>query len=135
MPLYAAVDYPVNVSSDGAEIVIDFDVGRSFQWALYGRAEFTLFPWLRAISTAATGSIAGTVTSDYTGQVEPVANASVTVCAGDPCDSQGAATVVATGRSDAAGTLHGRVRACRHLHRPDRARRPSVARSREHATH
>src|SRR5882762_9135240 len=36
MPLYASVDYPVNVASDGAEIVIDFDVGRSFLWALYG---------------------------------------------------------------------------------------------------
>jgi len=44
MPLYASVDYPVNVASDGAEIVIDFDVGRSFLWALYGTREFTLFP-------------------------------------------------------------------------------------------
>jgi len=103
MPLYASVDYPVDVSSDGAEVVIDFDVGRSFLWALYGTREFTLFPWLRAISTAATGAIAGTVTSDYNGPVEPVPNASVTVCAGNPCDSQSAANVVASGRSDNAG--------------------------------
>src|SRR5438876_1505398 len=27
-PLYALVEYPVNVPTDGAEIVIDFDVGR-----------------------------------------------------------------------------------------------------------
>ena len=100
MPLYAVVDYPLNVSSDGAEIVIDFDVGRSFQWRFFGAAEFTLFPWLRAVSTAATGAIAGTVTTDYPA-VGPVANASVTVCAGNPCDSQGAA--IASGRSDAAG--------------------------------
>ncbi|PYP45281.1 MAG: hypothetical protein DMD42_05825 [Gemmatimonadetes bacterium] len=103
MPLYASVDYPVNVANDGAEIVIDFDVGRSFRWALYGTREFTLFPWLRAISTAATGAIAGTVTSDYNGPVEPVPNASVTVCAGNPCDSQSSANVAASGRSDNMG--------------------------------
>src|SRR5881296_2226906 len=103
MPLYAAVEYPVNVSSEGAEIVIDFDLGRSFRWAYYGTGEFTLFPWLRAISTAATGAIAGTVTTDYSGPVEPVPNASVTVCSRSPCDSQSAANVVASGRSDNAG--------------------------------
>src|SRR6266436_797937 len=103
MPLYASVDYPVNVASDGAEIVIDFDVGRSFLWALYGTREFTLFPWLRAVSTAATGAIEGTVTSDYNGPVAPVPNASVSVCAANPCDSQSSANVVASGRSDNAG--------------------------------
>ncbi len=103
MPLYASVDYPVNVSSEGAEIVIDFDLGRSFLWDLYGTREFTLFPWLRAISTAATGAIAGTVTSDYNGPVEPVPNASVTVCSRSPCDSQSATNVVASSRSDNAG--------------------------------
>jgi len=103
MPLYAAVEYPVNVSSEGAEIVIDFDLGRSFQWDLYGTRTFTLFPWLRAISTAATGAIAGTVTTDYNGPVEPVPNASVTVCSRSPCDSQSATNVVASGRSDNAG--------------------------------
>jgi len=103
MPLYASVEYPVNVSSDGAEIVIDFDLGRSFLWDLYGTREFTLFPWLRAISTAATGAIAGTVTTDYSGPIEPVPNASITVCSRSPCDSQSAANVVASGRSDNAG--------------------------------
>jgi len=103
MPLYAAVDYPVNVSSEGAEIVIDFDLGRSFRWAYYGTGEFTLFPWLRAISTAATGTIGGTVTTAYNGPVEPVPNASVTVCSRSPCDSQSATNVVASGRSDNAG--------------------------------
>ncbi|SRR6266511_394956 len=103
MPLYASVDYPVNVSSAGAEIVIDFDLGRSFLWDLYGTREFTLFPWLRAISTAATGAIAGTVTTDNNGPVESVSNASVTVCSRSPCDSQSATNVVASGRSDNAG--------------------------------
>lgn len=125
MPLYAVVEYPVNVPPDGAEIVVDFDLARSFQWALYGTAEFTLFPWLRALSTAATGTIAGTVTTDYTGQVEPVANATVTVCARSPCDSQGAANVVATGRSDTAGHYAvGFVRAGTYIVRIERADHP-----------
>ncbi len=103
MPLYASVDYPVNVSSEGAEIVIDFDLGRSFRWAYYGTGEFTLFPWLRALSSAATGTIAGTVTTNYNGPIEPVPNASVTVCSRSPCDSESATNVVASGRSDNAG--------------------------------
>jgi hypothetical protein len=125
MPLYAAVDYPVNVPSDGAEIVIDFDVARSFQWALYGTGEFTLFPWLRAISSAATGSIAGTVTTAYNGPVEPVPNASVTVCSRSPCDSQSSANVVASGRSDQVGHYKvAFVRAGTYLVRIERADHP-----------
>src|SRR3989454_6724283 len=128
MPLYASVDYPVNVASDGAEIVIDFDVGRSFRWALYGTREFTLFPWLRAISTAATGAIAGTVTSDYNGPVEPVTNASVTVCAGNPCDSQSSANVAASGRSDNMGHYKvAFVRAGSYTLRIERADHPRLA--------
>ena len=30
MPIYAFVQYPVNVPTEGAEIVLDFDLGRSF---------------------------------------------------------------------------------------------------------
>ena len=59
-PLYAIVDYPVDVPSDGAEIVIDFDVGRSFLYNFRGTNEFILAPQLRAINSAATGAIAGT---------------------------------------------------------------------------
>jgi len=125
MPLYASVDYPVNVSSEGAEIVIDFDLGRSFLWDLYGTQMFTLFPWLRAISTAATGTIAGTVTTDDNGAVEPVPNASVTVCSRSPCDSQSATNVVASGRSDNAGRYKvAFVRAGTYLVRIERADHP-----------
>jgi hypothetical protein len=125
MPLYASVDYPVNVASDGAEIVIDFDVGRSFLWALYGTREFTLFPWLRAISSAATGSIAGTITTMYNGPAEPVPNASVTVCSRSPCDSQSSANVVASGRSDQVGHYKvAFVRAGTYLVRIERADHP-----------
>ena len=101
-PLYAIVDYPVDVPSEGAEIVIDFDVGRSFLYNFRGTNEFTLAPQLRAINSAATGAVAGTVTSDYTGQTRPIANANVTVCGGSSsCDPP--YYVVATGRTDAAG--------------------------------
>src|SRR5438105_5353470 len=83
-PLYAIVDYPVDVPSDGAEIVIDFDVGRSFLYNFRGTNEFILAPQLRAINSAATGAIAGTVTSDYTGPTPPIGNANVTVRGGRP---------------------------------------------------
>jgi len=102
-PLYALVEYPVNVPTEGAEIVIDFDVGRSFLYNFRGTNEFTLAPQLRAINSAATGSIAGTVTSDYTGQTRPIANANVTVCGGSSTCDPPYAYVVATGRTDAAG--------------------------------
>ena len=52
---------------------------------------------------AATGSIAGTVTSDYTGQTRPIVNANVTVCGGNSTCEPPYAYVVATGRTDSAG--------------------------------
>ncbi len=101
-PLYALVEYPVNVPTDGADIVIDFDIGRSFFYNFFGTNEFILAPQLRAINAAATGAIAGIVTSDYTGQTRPIANANVTVCVSAACDPPNA-SILATGRSDAAG--------------------------------
>src|SRR5213592_2546834 len=85
-PLYALVEYPVNVSTQGAEIIIDFDVGRSFLYNFYGAKEFILMPQIRAINSAATGTIAGSVTSDYTGATRPIANANVTLCGGAACE-------------------------------------------------
>jgi len=101
--LYALVEYPVNMPTDGADIVIDFDVGRSFLYNFRGTNEFTLAPQLRAINSAATGSIAGTVTSDYTGQTRPIVNANVTVCGGNSTCEPPYAYVVATGRTDSTG--------------------------------
>jgi hypothetical protein len=102
MPLYALVEYPVNVPTDGAEIVIDFDLGRSFLFDFFGTREFTLMPQLRAINSAATGTIAGTVTSAYTGQTAPVRNAAITVYGGIASRPE-TWYVVATGRSDDSG--------------------------------
>ncbi|PYO15558.1 MAG: hypothetical protein DMD31_04650 [Gemmatimonadetes bacterium] len=101
-PLYALVEYPVNVSTQGAEIIIDFDVGRSFLYNFYGAKEFILMPQIRAINSAATGTIAGSVTSDYTGATRPIANANVTLCGGAACEPPNA-YIVATSRSDSAG--------------------------------
>jgi len=101
--LYALVESPVDVPTEGAEIVIDFDVGRSFLYAFYGRDDFTFSPHLRAINSAAAGAIAGTVTTDYSGSPAPVKNASVTVCASDQCAPPDSGYVVTTGRSDDAG--------------------------------
>lgn len=77
--LYALVESPVDVPQEGADIVIDFDLGRSFLYNLYGTGEFTFQNWLRAVNAAATGAIAGTVTSDYTGTTQPIRNANVAV--------------------------------------------------------
>lgn len=107
MTLHALVEAPVPVAADGsagaAEIVIDFDVGRSFFFDFFGTREFTFVPWIRAVHTSITGSIAGTVTSAHTGASAPVRNANVTVYRGDSLLPLELRTVAATGRTDAAG--------------------------------
>jgi len=102
--LFAQVESPLSVSTTGAEIVIDFDLGRSFQYNLYGTKEFTFVPWLRAVNSAATGSIAGTVSAmDIEGQSSvSLPNADVTVYGGDSA-RRFTWYVVATGHTDAAG--------------------------------
>ena len=103
--MYALVAEPLFLVADQStfEIVIDFDVGRSFLYDYYGTGVFTVLPWLRAVHRASTGTIAGVVTSAYTGETRPIKNANVTVYAGDPNQSPLTWYVVATGRSDAAG--------------------------------
>ncbi len=102
--LYALVEKPLAVSATGAEIVIDFDVGRSFLYNLTGNKDFVMLPVLRAVSSAATGSIAGVVTApDIEGNPTPVQNANVTVYGGDPSRSSLTWYVLATGRTDAQG--------------------------------
>jgi hypothetical protein len=103
--MYALVEEPLFLLADenSIEIVIDFDVGRSFLYDYYGTGEFTVLPWLRAVHRAFTGTIAGTVASAYTGQSQPIKHANVTVYAGDPDRSPLTWYVVATGRTDAAG--------------------------------
>ena len=103
--LHAQVEEPLALITDESqlEIVIEWDVGRSFLYNYFdSTGTFTLIPWLRAVHKAFTGTLAGTVTSDYSGSTQPIANANVSVYGGDPNRSS-TWYVVATGRSDAAG--------------------------------
>jgi len=97
--IYASVEYPVDVPTEGADIVLDFDVGRSFLYNFSSNNNaFDFNPILRAINSAAVGAIAGTVTQDSGGTTSPVPNAQVSVYT----DSIGY-NLEATGRSDQAG--------------------------------
>jgi hypothetical protein len=102
--MYALVEEPVPVTGTGAEIVIDFDVGRSFQYRQFGPDEFTMTPVLRAVNTAATGTIEGTVTATANvGPPDTVVNANVTVYGGNPNAAASTWYVVATGHTDRQG--------------------------------
>src|SRR3989449_157824 len=102
--IYASVEYPVDVPTEGADIVLDFDVGRSFLFNFDGTYAFDFTPQLRAINSAAAGAIAGTVTQDSGGTARPVPNAQVFVYAPYPGRPDSiASNPEATGRSDQAG--------------------------------
>ncbi|HXJ31160.1 MAG TPA: DUF4382 domain-containing protein [Gemmatimonadales bacterium] len=102
--LYALVERPLAVAATGGDIVIDFDVGRSFLYHFTNNYDFVMLPTLRAVIGAATGSIAGTVTGpDIEGNPTPIKNADISVFGGDPNRFSGTWYVVATGRTDAQG--------------------------------
>lgn len=105
LTFYALVEEPVGVAPGaGAELVIDFDVGRSFLYRLFGVKAFYATPVLRAVNSAATGAIEGTVTGTANvGAAYPLANANVTVYGGDPHAAATAWWVVATGHTDNQG--------------------------------
>jgi len=98
--IHAFVEAAVAVPEEGAEIVIDFDVGRSFHYDDLGDGGFNFFPWVRAVNRAATGSIAGTVRSDSSGgSPGPIVHATVSAWGA----SQGTWQIFSTGTTDAAG--------------------------------
>jgi len=107
--MYALVEEPLDFSapaiaaSGEAVIVIDFDVGRSFLYDYFGTKEFTVLPWLRAVNSAATGALEGTVTADSGGQSRPIKNANVTLYSGDPRQPPSTWYAAATGRRDDTG--------------------------------
>ena len=101
--LYALVESPVSVPQAGADIVIDFDVGRSFLYDYFGAKEFVLTPWLRAVNAAATGALEGVVTSNLYGTTQPLQNVNVTVYQGDATQSLATWSPVATGHTDPQG--------------------------------
>ncbi|PYP51278.1 MAG: hypothetical protein DMD45_08345 [Gemmatimonadetes bacterium] len=102
--IYAFVEYPVSVATQGADVVLDFDVGRSLRYKYYGKNEFDFTPNLRAIDAAAAGAIAGTVTQSSQGTTSPVPNAQVSVYTPYPGQPDSMSdNLEATGRSDQAG--------------------------------
>ncbi|MGH7751269.1 MAG: DUF4382 domain-containing protein [Gemmatimonadales bacterium] len=109
--LYALVEEPLVVPAGGAQIVIDFDVGRSFYYegtTIEGNPRFTFFYVLRAVNSAVTGSLTGTVLADTgTGTPVPMVDANVTVFSGNPDFGVETWWVAATGHTD--GTGHYRI--------------------------
>ena len=102
--MYALVEHPLAVAATGGDIVIDFDVGRSFLYQFTNNYDFVMIPTLRAVISAATGSIAGTVTGpDIEGNPAAIQNANISVYGGDPNRFEGTWYLVATGRSDSLG--------------------------------
>src|SRR5213595_2752767 len=102
--VYAFVEYPVSVATQRTEVVLDFDIGRSFLYNYYGTNEFDFFPPLRAIDAAAAGAIAGVVTGSVNGTTQPVPNAQVSVFVTYPVRPDSSITYLeATGRSDPSG--------------------------------
>lgn len=99
--VHALVESPLTVADGGTQIVIDFDVGRSF---LYQNGNFRFTPFLRAVDPSNTGSIGGTVTSTAAGTsgLVPADRTAVGVYRGDPVRPTTWA-LVATGRSDQTG--------------------------------
>lgn len=98
--IHSFVEAAMDVPDQGADIVLDFDVGKSFAYDNLGDGAFDFFPWIRAVNEAATGSISGLVTKDSSaGAPGPVANATVSAWGGGPSNWY----IYSTGTTDAAG--------------------------------
>ena len=101
--MHALVEEPL-ATGDGAKIVIDFDVGRSFLVLESFPTQLVFSPWIRAVNDAVTGTIAGHAAwaTDIEGTGGgPLANASIEVYTVRAAGAYG--WVAATGRTDALG--------------------------------
>jgi len=105
LALYALVAQPLSVTSAGAQIVLDFDVGRTF--IDDGAGGFYFVPWIRAVNEATTGAIGGTATAtSIEGDAAPAVNAAIEVWpvpAGAPQNYVPTALPLGTAHADAAG--------------------------------
>jgi hypothetical protein len=104
--LYAYVENPINVTDFGAEIVLDFDAGRSFLCDA-PCASFVFSPVFRAVNKSTTGTISGRVTGDtLVGATSiPIKDVTVTIYRGDIAAFSGSWFVVATGKTDSLGSF------------------------------
>jgi len=106
LALHALVEQPLAVSEGGAQLVIDFDVGRSFTNQLADPLhDFVFMPVIRAVNASATGNLRGTVRGDVHGDGAPerLPGAGITVFRGDPTQPPETWSVVATGHTDSSG--------------------------------
>jgi hypothetical protein len=100
LALYAYVENALEVPAGGAQIVIDFDVNRTF--VDNGSGGLWFIPWIRAVNSAETGSVAGTVKGpSIEGDPVPVAGAYVMAITSPGPGAMGAIT--ASTRTDADG--------------------------------
>jgi len=97
-------DPPLQVTEQGAVVVIDFNLGRSFRPVnpADASAGFEFIGYIAALNTALTGSLRGAVTGAGDG---PIPDASVTLLQKNPVYPADTATwgVLGTARTDAAG--------------------------------
>lgn len=101
------LDQPINVTSGGTVMVLDFDLGSSF--VMRGRTisqNGLLFkPVIRAVAQDLTGSVSGSVRSDSAAG-PPVGNATVQVLkAGTALTDTASANIVRSGTSDSTGAF------------------------------
>lgn len=93
--IHAFVEAAVDVGAQGTDIVIDFDVGRSFHYNDLGDGAFNFIPWIRAVNRAETGNIAGVVS----GPGGAVKGATVSAWGGGPSNWY----IYSTGVTDTGG--------------------------------
>ncbi len=92
--LFAMVEEAMAIDENGEDVVIDFDVGRSFLYDGAGR--FTFLPFLRAITQAGSGSVSGTLRRESDGSAIPRAVVSVHIA---PDSTSAIGPLLATARS------------------------------------
>jgi hypothetical protein len=101
--LYAYVENAIEVGAGGTDVVIDFDVGRSFLCD-EPCSSFVFSPVFRAVARNTTGTVSGRVVGDtLVPSPTPIQDVSITVYRGDIAAPSGTWFVVATARTDDQG--------------------------------
>jgi hypothetical protein len=98
--LFGLVEEAMAIDENGEDVVIDFDVGRSF--LPDEGAGFIFIPFLRAITRAGSGAVTGTLVQSEGGAPIPLAAVSIHY-AFDSATTVG--PLVATSRADASGAF------------------------------
>ncbi len=107
--LKSNVPEPIAIADSGGNILIHFDVGRSFiplQDVEPPRTDsgFAFIATVEAFDPSRTGSISGTLRAT-SGMGAPIANASIRALVGNPDNAEGTWFVAGTGTTDAAGNF------------------------------